>query len=70
MFTLLREVGLRRSLTAEAPALLLAFACAELLYKFGSFALECVAFLATWCVFSAVAAGAARMWRLSRPVES
>lgn len=39
----------------EGATLLLAFAIAELFYKFHSFSLECVAFLATWYVFGAVA---------------
>ena len=34
----------------RVPALAVAFLIAELLFKFGSFALECVAFLALWRV--------------------
>ena len=36
----------------EAVPFLSAFALAELFFKFGSFALECVAFLAVWFVLS------------------
>jgi len=36
----------------EAVPLLSAFAVAEFFFKFGSFALECVAFLAVWFAFS------------------
>ena len=60
MYTLVRSVPLRSLLSTQAPALLAAFLIAEFFYKFGSFALECLAFLATWFVidaaFSAVAA--------------
>jgi len=50
-----------QSLTASAlfkqqlPVFLLAFVIASLFYKFGSFALECAAFLATWYVLDALA---------------
>ena len=54
MYTLLRHLGLRDALYAEAPALAAAFVIAELFYKFHSFALECAAFLATWLVLSFV----------------
>jgi hypothetical protein len=46
MFTLMREVGLRQSLSREAPALMVSLLIAEFFYKFHSFTLECVAFLA------------------------
>src|SRR5438105_855290 len=48
MFTLLRHAGLRRSLWAEAPCLGVSMITAEAFYKFHSFTLECLAFLATW----------------------
>ena len=70
MFTMMREVGVRRSLTSEAPYLGLSFLIAELLYKFHSFTLECLAFLTTWFVLSAVAAWVDRMVRSSQPIES
>lgn len=56
MFTLIREIGLRRSLTTEAPYLFSAFFITELFYKFHSFTLECLAFLVTWFVLSAIGA--------------
>lgn len=70
MFSMMREVGLRRSLITEAPYLGLSFLIAELLYKFHSFTLECLAFLATWFVLSAVAAWLGKMVRSSHPIES
>jgi hypothetical protein len=52
MYTLIRNVGLRRGLVAEAPSLTLSIVTAEFFYKFHSFTLECIAFLATWFVLS------------------
>lgn len=45
------------------PGLLLAFAMAELFYKFKSFALECAAFLLTWLVIDLVVDLLARQLR-------
>ena len=52
MYTLIRQVGVRQSLLGEAPSIALSMVVAELFYKFHSFTLECVAFLATWLVVS------------------
>jgi hypothetical protein len=38
----------------EAPYLVVAYVIANLYYKFGSFGIESLAFLATWSVLSAV----------------
>lgn len=54
MFTLVRLLPSRRLLLEQAPALVAAFVLAELFYKFGSFALECIAFLATWLALDAL----------------
>lgn len=70
MFTMLRELGLRRSLSREAPSLIISFGIAEWLYKFHSFTLECLAFLATWFVLSAVTAQVTAFLRIRRPTES
>lgn len=48
MYSLVRHHTLRELAAAEAPALALALLIAERFYKFGSFTLECGAFLATW----------------------
>ena len=61
MYTLLRSVPMRTLLVTQVPALGLAFVVAELFYKFHSFALECLAFLATWFVFDAVLTS---VWKL------
>jgi hypothetical protein len=55
MFTLVRSLPLRQLLLAQAPILALSLVIAELFYKFGSFTLECIAFLATWYVLDLAA---------------
>ena len=54
MFSLIKDLGIRRFMTAEAPTGVLAWLIAEFFYKFHSFTLECAAFLATWFAFSFV----------------
>jgi len=53
MFTLLRRCSGSDLAVVQAPAFLGALAIAELLYKFGSFLLETLAFLATWLALDA-----------------
>jgi hypothetical protein len=53
MFTLLTLLPFRRLFFEQLPALVCAWAIAENFYKFHSFTLECMAFLATWFVFDA-----------------
>jgi hypothetical protein len=57
MYTLFRNVPLRSLLITQAPALLISFLIAEFFYKFHSFTLECLTFLATWFVVDALATG-------------
>jgi hypothetical protein len=54
MFSLVRLIPLRRLLQEQVPALAVSFIIAELFYKFHSFTLETLAFLATWGVVDAV----------------
>jgi hypothetical protein len=51
MYLLTKSRGLRLA-AHETPAALLALFVAEAFYRFHSFTLECVAFLATWFAFS------------------
>lgn len=53
MYTLFRIQSFRQIGTEQLPAILTAGVIAEVFYKFGSFSLECIAFLATWFVFDA-----------------
>lgn len=50
MRTAFRRLSARELLTTQVPAIGISLLIAELFYKFQSFALECVAFLATWYV--------------------
>lgn len=54
MYTLLRSASVGALLTTQAPAFLIAFVTAELFFKWKSFALECLGFLALWFVLDAV----------------
>jgi hypothetical protein len=54
MYTLLRSVPITNLLAWQAPALLASFIISEVFYKFHSFTLETLAFLATWFVIDAV----------------
>ena len=57
MSTLLRSLSIRELLIAEAPSLAISMMIAELFFKFHSFTLECIAFLATWYVVGSVIRG-------------
>lgn len=52
MYRAIRRQGSAAFLRQETPALVAAFVIAELFYKWGSFALECLGFLATWFALS------------------
>jgi hypothetical protein len=53
MYTLVKSLSFRQSLLRQAPALGASIGVAEAVYKFHSFTLECLAFLATWWVIDA-----------------
>ena len=67
MYTLFRLLPASRVVREQLPALLISLLCAEAFYKFGSFVLECLAFLATWFVVDWLFSAIAR--RLKRPAE-
>jgi len=69
MYTLLRDLGLRKALLAEAPWLFLSMVIAEMFYKFHSFTLECGAFLATWFVVSYLSSLVRSVWSAKQQVE-
>jgi len=48
MYSLIHSYPFRTFLYEHVPTLGLAFVIAEAFYKFHSFTLECLAFLATW----------------------
>lgn len=53
MYTLVRSMPLRQLLLEQTPTLGASLIIAELFYKFHSFTMECLAFLATWYVLDA-----------------
>ena len=63
MYTLFRSVPTSRLVREQLPSLLAAFLIAEAFYKFRSFTLECLAFLATWFVIDAVVTAVGRKLR-------
>ncbi len=54
MYTLLSLLSLRRLVLEQMPAIGIALIVAESFYKFHSFTLECIAFLATWYIVDAL----------------
>lgn len=52
MYTLLRKAGVRAALSQELPGFVAALLVAQLFYKWGSFSLELIGFLATWWVLT------------------
>ncbi len=56
MRTLIRSMSLRRFIFEQAPIIGGALFIAEVFYKFHSFTLECIAFLATWYVLDGMMA--------------
>ena len=66
MYYLIRSRGARLA-AQELPAGACALAVAETFYRFHSFTLECLAFLATWFVFSWVLS---RVWDLGRQLRN
>jgi hypothetical protein len=54
MYTLLRSISAQRLIKEQAPAFAISFVIAQSFYKFGSFGIELIAFLATWFVIDAI----------------
>lgn len=54
MFKLIHDHSTSELIRQQFPVFAVSFLIAEFFYKFGSFALECVAFLVTWYVLDAV----------------
>jgi hypothetical protein len=55
VFQLIRTLSTQDLVRRQIPAFSISFVIASLFYRFGSFALECVAFLVTWAVLDMVA---------------
>jgi hypothetical protein len=63
MYTLIRSASVRDLLATQASSLFLSFVIAELFYKFKSFTLECLAFLATWFVIDLLISSIRSLWQ-------
>jgi hypothetical protein len=61
MYSLVRNLESRNVAIREGVTFAAAFVVAEVFYKFHSFSLECLAFLATWVVLSATVDLASRL---------
>ena len=55
MYSFIKNLGFKRFMIREMPALGVSLAVSEIAYKFGSFLLECGAFLTTWYLISLLA---------------
>ena len=62
MYTMLRNASLGVLLSTQAPAFLIAFVTAELFFKWKSFALECLGFLALWFLLDTAFTTIRSMW--------
>jgi hypothetical protein len=62
MYTLIRNGSLAALLSTQAPALLISFVVASLYFKWKSFALECLGFLALWFVLDFLFTHARILW--------
>lgn len=65
MFQLFRAIGATDLAVRQLPVFSISFVVASVFYKFGSFALEAGAFLATWFVLDGVVEGVTRL--VNRP---
>lgn len=63
MYQLLKLIGTNEIFLRQLPILVISFGIANFFYKFGSFGLECIAFLATWFVFDILVDVALRLLR-------
>jgi hypothetical protein len=54
MFQLFKFLSTQQLVLQQLPVFLISFFIAAFFYKFGSFAIECIAFLATWAVLDLV----------------
>ncbi|OAN70692.1 hypothetical protein A8B78_04360 [Jannaschia sp. EhC01] len=67
MFQLLKNLTTGELFLRQLPLFAVSFGLAEVFYKFGSFALECVAFLATWFVLDGLVQ---LFWRKASAVDT
>lgn len=63
MYQLIRSVSAGQLFARQVPALCASIALSEVFFKFHSFTLECVAFLATWFILDAAVQGVTALTR-------
>ena len=63
MYSLVSQLSIRKLLLEQLPILGGSLLLAELFYKFHSFTLECLAFLATWYVLDVSVLALRRAWK-------
>jgi hypothetical protein len=63
VYQLLNSIGTNAIFFRQLPLLIGSFGIANLFYRFGSFGLECLAFLATWFVLDVGVQAIARLRR-------
>ncbi|CAH0137125.1 hypothetical protein SRABI26_00381 [Arthrobacter sp. Bi26] len=54
MFQLFKSLSAQQLVLQQLPVFLISFFIAAFFYKFGSFAIECIAFLTTWAALDLV----------------
>ncbi|MGX1159915.1 hypothetical protein FBY31_1724 [Arthrobacter sp. SLBN-100] len=54
MFQLFKFLSTQQLVLQQLPVFLISFGIAAYFYKFGSFAIECIAFLVTWAVLDLI----------------
>jgi hypothetical protein len=70
VYQLIAKLTTTQVLARQLPALAASILIAEIFYKFHSFSLECVAFLATWFILDTVMQLIARFLRWTWATES
>lgn len=69
MYELVRTSSIHQLLAQHIPSAVASLIIAELFYKFHSFTLEALAFLATWFVMGSVFSAVTRLWAAVRSDE-
>lgn len=63
MYSLTSQLSIRKLLLEQLPVLAVSLVLAEMFYKFHSFTLECLAFLATWFAADVCAVALRKAWK-------
>lgn len=69
MYTLVKELGLKKVFVEEAPYLLASLVVAELFFKWGSFSLELIGFFVMWAISSFIGNGLREIFKGNDALE-